>query len=88
MSLTLLFCIFITFSAVQQPPLKPSHLICGRYTLQVGLDMDGFISSGFNPFSSNLAALNCSVVRVSGDVVWYEMDAEEGACGTTLRVKT
>ncbi|XP_044202247.1 pancreatic secretory granule membrane major glycoprotein GP2-like [Thunnus albacares] len=41
-------------------------------------------SSGLNPFSGNLAAHNCSWVRVHNDVVWYEMEAQAGACGNIL----
>ncbi|XP_078022219.1 scavenger receptor cysteine-rich type 1 protein M130-like [Epinephelus lanceolatus] len=66
----------------QRPP--PPQLICGRDKLHVGLDMPGFTSSGLNPFSSNLAARNCSWVRVRDDVVWYEVEATAGACGNTL----
>ncbi|XP_049901123.1 uromodulin isoform X2 [Epinephelus moara] len=67
---------------VQRPP--PPQLICGRDKLHVGLDMPGFTSSGLNPFSGNLAARNCSWVRVRDDVVWYEVEATAGACGNTL----
>ncbi|KAL7404920.1 hypothetical protein ABVT39_021137 [Epinephelus coioides] len=66
----------------QRPPLP--QLICGRDKLHVGLDMPGFTSSGLNPFSGNLAARNCSWVRVRDDVVWYEVEATAGACGNTL----
>lgn len=50
----------------------------------MGLDLPGFTSSGLNPFSGNLAARNCSWVRVRDDVVWYEVEATAGACGNTL----
>ncbi|XP_049428738.1 uromodulin [Epinephelus fuscoguttatus] len=66
----------------QHPP--PPQLICGRDKLHVGLDMPGLTSSGLNPFSGNLAARNCSWVRVRDDVVWYEVEATAGACGNTL----
>ncbi|GLD60908.1 deleted in malignant brain tumors 1 protein-like isoform X1 [Lates japonicus] len=42
-------------------------------------------STGLNPFSGNLASRNCSWVRVLDDVVWYEVEAQAGACGNTLR---
>lgn len=50
--------------------------------------MADLTSSGLNPFSGNLAARNCSWVKERDDVVWYEVEATEGACGNTLRVKT
>ncbi|XP_068585038.1 uromodulin-like [Cebidichthys violaceus] len=72
---------------VQRPPpsLQPSQLICGRDKLQVGLELASFTSSGLDPFSGNMAAPNCSWVRVRGDVVWFEVEATAGACGNTLR---
>ncbi|KAI3352882.1 hypothetical protein L3Q82_019461, partial [Scortum barcoo] len=69
----------------QRPPLQPSQFICGRDKLQVGMSMSSLTSSGLNPLSGNLAARNCSWVRVQNDVVWYEVEATEGACGNTLR---
>ncbi|XP_044047286.1 uromodulin-like [Siniperca chuatsi] len=70
---------------LQRPPLQPPQLICGRDKLHIGLDLAGLTSYGLNPFSGNLAALNCSWTRVHDDVVWYEVQATEGACGNTLR---
>ncbi|XP_051239658.1 pancreatic secretory granule membrane major glycoprotein GP2 isoform X5 [Dicentrarchus labrax] len=72
----------------QRPPLQPSQLICGRDKLQVGLNLADLTSSGLSPFSGNLAARNCSWVRVRDDVVWYEVEATEGACGNTLRTNS
>ncbi|XP_051239679.1 scavenger receptor cysteine-rich type 1 protein M130-like isoform X2 [Dicentrarchus labrax] len=72
----------------QRPPLQPSQLICGRDKLQVGLNLADLASSGLSPFSGNLAARNCSWVRVRDDVVWYEVEATEGACGNTLRTNS
>ncbi|XP_044202048.1 pancreatic secretory granule membrane major glycoprotein GP2-like [Thunnus albacares] len=69
---------------VQRPPLQPSQLICGHDKLQVGLDLASMTSSGLNPLSGNLAAHNCSWVRVNNDVVWYEVEAQAGACGNAL----
>ncbi|KAM6941613.1 uromodulin-like, partial [Lycodopsis pacificus] len=69
----------------QRPPPQPSQLICGRDKLQVGLDLDSLTSSGLSPFSGNMAARNCSWVRVSDGVVWFEVEAAAGACGNTLR---
>ncbi|XP_056227795.1 deleted in malignant brain tumors 1 protein-like [Seriola aureovittata] len=66
------------------PPLQFTQLICGRDKLQVGLDLASITSSGLDPFSGNLAALNCSWVRVRNNEVWYEVEAEAGACGNTL----
>ncbi|KAL3996061.1 deleted in malignant brain tumors 1 protein [Sarotherodon galilaeus] len=54
----------------QQPPLQPSHFICGRDKIQVGLHMGSMSSSGLNPFSGNLASSNCSWVRVHDDIIW------------------
>ncbi|KAF1394858.1 hypothetical protein PFLUV_G00005500 [Perca fluviatilis] len=73
---------------VQHPPLQPSQLICGRDKLQVGLDLARLTSSGLNPFSGNLASHNCSWVRVTDGVVWYEVEAIAGACGNTLRTNS
>ncbi|XP_037619294.1 uromodulin [Sebastes umbrosus] len=70
------------------PPPLPSQLICGRDKLYVGLDLAGFTSSGLNPFSGNMAARNCTWVRVRDDVVWYEVEATAGACGNTLRTNS
>ncbi|KAK9539800.1 hypothetical protein VZT92_002297 [Zoarces viviparus] len=69
----------------QRPPPQPSQLICGRDKLQVGLELASFTSSGLSPFSGNMAARNCSWVRVSDGVVWFEVEAAAGACGNTLR---
>lgn len=87
-SLTLLFGDLLSFNLVLHPPLQPSQLICGPDKLEVGLDLAGLRSAGLDPFSGNLAARNCSWVRVRDDVVWYEVEATEGACGNTLRVRT
>ncbi|XP_053192210.1 uromodulin-like [Scomber japonicus] len=71
-------------STVQHLPHQPSQLICGRDKLQVGLDLASMTSSGLNPFTGNLAARNCSSVRVLDGVVWYEVEAQAGPCGNTL----
>nr|XP_046261943.1 deleted in malignant brain tumors 1 protein-like isoform X2 [Scatophagus argus] len=70
------------------PPLQLSQLICGHDKLHIGLDLLSLTSSGLNPFSGNLAALNCSWVRVHDNIVWYEVDATEGACGNQLRTNS
>ncbi|XP_047198252.1 deleted in malignant brain tumors 1 protein [Hippoglossus stenolepis] len=69
----------------QHPPLQPPQLICGRDKIQIGLNMAAITSMGLNPLSGNLAVRNCSWVRMHNDVVWYEVDAQAGACGNTLR---
>ncbi|XP_031720465.1 pancreatic secretory granule membrane major glycoprotein GP2 [Anarrhichthys ocellatus] len=69
----------------QHPQPQPSQLICGRDKLQVGLELASFTSSGLSPFSGNMATRNCSWVRVSDGVVWFEVEAAAGACGNTLR---
>ncbi|CAK6982387.1 LOW QUALITY PROTEIN: uncharacterized protein LOC128375818 [Scomber scombrus] len=74
----------LAYCAVQHHPLRPSQLICGRDKLQVGLDLASMTSSGFNPFTGNLAARNCSSFRVLDGVVWYEVEAKAGPCGNTL----
>lgn len=84
-SLTLSFCDLVSFSLV---PLQPSYFICGRDKMKVGLDVSDLAASGLNAFSGNLAVLNCSWVRVKNDIVWYEVDVIDGACGNTLRVIT
>ncbi|KAM7390920.1 hypothetical protein PAMA_008901 [Pampus argenteus] len=68
----------------QGPPPQSSQLICGHDKLQVGLDLASMTHSRFDPFSGNLAARNCTWVRVQDDVVWYEVEARAGACGNTL----
>uniref|UniRef100_A0A3Q2VX95 SRCR domain-containing protein n=1 Tax=Haplochromis burtoni TaxID=8153 RepID=A0A3Q2VX95_HAPBU len=78
----------MSFSLVRQPPLQPSQLICGHGKIQVGLHMGNMSSSGLNSFSGNLASSNCSWVRVHDDIIWYEVEAREGACGNLLEVKT
>ncbi|XP_061534873.1 uromodulin-like [Phycodurus eques] len=67
-----------------QPSLRPSHLICGPDKIRVALDSVSITRAGYNPLSGNLAVRNCSWVRVQGDVVWYEADAQADACGNTL----
>ncbi|XP_053274159.1 uromodulin [Pleuronectes platessa] len=69
---------------VQRPPLQPPQLICGRDKIQMGLNMAAITAMGLNPLSGNLAVRNCSWVRMHNDVVWYEVDAQAGACGNTL----
>uniref|UniRef100_UPI0037E8697A uromodulin-like n=1 Tax=Semicossyphus pulcher TaxID=241346 RepID=UPI0037E8697A len=65
-------------------PTLHHQLICGPDKLQVGLNLAGLTSSGLNPVSGNFAARNCSRVRVFNNMVWYEVDAMEGACGNML----
>ncbi|XP_060941240.1 uromodulin-like [Limanda limanda] len=50
-----------------------------------GLNMAAITAMGLNPLAGNLAVQNCSWVRMHNDVVWYEVDAQAGACGNTLR---
>ncbi|XP_028258249.1 deleted in malignant brain tumors 1 protein-like isoform X2 [Parambassis ranga] len=69
----------------QHPQLPPSQFTCGRDKIQIGLNLYNMTSSGLDPFSGNLAALNCSWVRVQNDTVWYEVDAQANACGNMLR---
>lgn len=66
-------------------PPQPTHLICGHDEIQVGLEVAAIASRGLDPFSGHLAVLNCSSFRVRDDVVWYQVAAEEGACGNMLR---
>ncbi|XP_062243290.1 deleted in malignant brain tumors 1 protein-like [Platichthys flesus] len=70
---------------VQRPPLQPPQFICGRDKIQIGLNMAAITSKDLNPLSGNLVVRNCSWVRMHNDVVWYEVDAQAGACGNTLR---
>ncbi|XP_074521549.1 uncharacterized protein LOC141787165 [Halichoeres trimaculatus] len=65
----------------EAPSFINHQLTCGPNKLQVGLDIDDLISSGLSPFSGNLASHNCSWIRVHNNVVWYEVEALEGACG-------
>ncbi|KAF3844040.1 hypothetical protein F7725_016088 [Dissostichus mawsoni] len=76
-----------TFSSTEAPN-QPSQLICGRETLQVGLDVDSLTSSGLNPLSGNLATLNCSQFTVRDNVVWYEVETRAGVCGNTLKTNS
>ncbi|XP_042077558.1 deleted in malignant brain tumors 1 protein [Haplochromis burtoni] len=73
---------------IRQPPLQPSQLICGHGKIQVGLHMGNMSSSGLNSFSGNLASSNCSWVRVHDDIIWYEVEAREGACGNLLEINS
>ncbi|XP_054634935.1 uromodulin-like [Dunckerocampus dactyliophorus] len=71
-----------------EPSLHPSHLICGSDKIQVGLDSLFITRVGYNPLTGNLAVRNCSWARVQGGVVWYEADAQAGACGNTLKTNS
>ncbi|KAM9769952.1 uncharacterized protein ACNS7B_006867 [Menidia menidia] len=68
-----------------RPTIHISELICGRDKLQVGLHIASVDSSGFNPFSGNLASRNCSWVRVHNDTVWYEVETEADTCGNIMK---
>lgn len=72
---------------LDRPPSLTSQLVCGQFRFGVGLDIDHVTSFGFNPFSGNMASNNCGRIREYNNVVWYEVDAIEGACGNTLTVK-
>ncbi|XP_036980484.1 uromodulin-like [Acanthopagrus latus] len=63
-----------------------SQLVCGQFRFGVGLDITHVTSLGFNPFSGNMASNNCGRIRVHDNVVWYEVDARDGACGNTLTI--
>ncbi|XP_061578277.1 uromodulin-like [Cololabis saira] len=63
----------------------PMQLVCGRNKLQVGLFVSSLAFSGLDPLSGHLANRNCSRVRVHGDVVWYEVEAQTGVCGNIMR---
>ncbi|KAK5926887.1 hypothetical protein CgunFtcFv8_022422 [Champsocephalus gunnari] len=76
-----------TFSSTEAPN-QPSQLMCGRETLQVGLDVDSLTSSGLNPLSGNLATLNCSRFTVRDNVVWYEVETRAGVCGNILKTNS
>ncbi|KAM7009866.1 scavenger receptor cysteine-rich domain-containing group B protein-like isoform 2-T2 [Tautogolabrus adspersus] len=67
----------------EAPALHDYQLICSPDKLQMGLDLADLIS-GLNPYSGNLASRNCSWARVQNNMVWYDVDAVEGACGNTL----
>ncbi|CAB1456741.1 unnamed protein product [Pleuronectes platessa] len=75
----------LSVNVVQRPPPQHPQLICGRDEIQIGLNMAAITAMGLNPLSGNLAVRNCSWVRMHNDVVWYEVDAQAGACGNTLR---
>ncbi|KAK2815803.1 hypothetical protein Q5P01_026270 [Channa striata] len=68
-----------------QHPLQAFQLICDHDKLQVGLDLSAAKFFSLNAFSGNLAAGNCSRVRLHNDVVWYEVEARAGVCGNTLK---
>lgn len=86
--MTVLFVDLVSSFLVQSPPPKPYQLECDRDIMKIGLDVNELINSGFNPFSGNLANRNCTSARVLDGVVWYEVEASEGACGNILRVRT
>ncbi|XP_030289467.1 deleted in malignant brain tumors 1 protein-like isoform X5 [Sparus aurata] len=71
---------------LDRPPSLTSQLVCGQFRFGVGLDIDHVTSFGFNPFSGNMASNNCGRIREYNNVVWYEVDAIEGACGNTLTI--
>ncbi|KAG7486888.1 deleted in malignant brain tumors 1 protein-like [Solea senegalensis] len=68
-----------------RPPATNEQLICGADKIQIGLNMAATTSIGLDPLSGNLAVRNCSWVRVRDNVVWYEVEAQAGACGNTMR---
>ncbi|KAK2815802.1 hypothetical protein Q5P01_026269 [Channa striata] len=72
-------------SVVCQHPLQAFQLICDHDKLQVGLDLSAAKFFSLNAFSGNLAAGNCSRVRLHNDVVWYEVEARAGVCGNILK---
>ncbi|XP_054652476.1 uncharacterized protein LOC129192445 isoform X4 [Dunckerocampus dactyliophorus] len=65
-------------------PTFPSRLICGSGKMEVGMDSAHVRRAGFNPLTAHLAFRNSSRARVQDGVVWYEADAQAGACGNTL----
>ncbi|KAM9425688.1 uromodulin-like [Pholidichthys leucotaenia] len=79
----------LAYCAEENPPAPapPAHfdLICGRDNIQVGVQVASMMSSQLDPFSGNLAANNCSLVRESDGIVWYETETKEGACGNKLK---
>ncbi|XP_074521444.1 uromodulin-like [Halichoeres trimaculatus] len=68
----------------EAPSFLDHQLICQPNKLQVGLHVDDLTSLGLSPFSGNLASHNCSLPRVHKNVVWYEVEALEGACGNSF----
>ncbi|XP_054633376.1 uncharacterized protein LOC129181784 isoform X2 [Dunckerocampus dactyliophorus] len=62
-----------------------THLNCGSDKIQVGVDSAGLRSTGHNPLSGHLEALKCSQATKHDGVVWYKVDAQEGACGNTMK---
>ncbi|XP_054632025.1 uncharacterized protein LOC129181213 isoform X1 [Dunckerocampus dactyliophorus] len=62
-----------------------THLNCGSDKIQVGVDSAGLRSTGHNPLSGHLEALKCSQATKQDGVVWYKVDAQEGACGNTMK---
>ncbi|XP_054865751.1 uromodulin-like [Amphiprion ocellaris] len=71
---------------------SPSHeapqLICRSDKLLIGLHINSVTAAGLNPFSGNLASRNCSWFSLQDDRVWYEVDAQAGACGNDLRTNS
>nr|XP_057938321.1 uromodulin [Doryrhamphus excisus] len=64
--------------------LRPSRLICGSDKIQVAVNSVVTTNAGYDPLTGNLAVHNCSLVRVQGDMVWYEADTRANACGNIL----
>lgn len=85
-SISSLFSLLV-FLSLAPPSDLTSQLVCGQFRFGVGLDITHVTSLGFNPFSGNMASNNCGRIRVHDNVVWYEVDARDGACGNTLTVK-
>ncbi|XP_054642924.1 uromodulin-like [Dunckerocampus dactyliophorus] len=72
------------------PKLDPSlsNLNCGSDKIQVGVDLASTRPTGYSALTGNLADGKCSWTRDKHGVVWYDADAQTGACGNTLTINS
>uniref|UniRef100_A0A665USD0 SRCR domain-containing protein n=1 Tax=Echeneis naucrates TaxID=173247 RepID=A0A665USD0_ECHNA len=84
-----LFMLYLhMFFSLVKPTLEPSRLICGDEKIRVGLNLGRITALGLDPNSGHMAVLNCSRVVMNQDLVWYEVEAQAGACGNIMKVNT
>ncbi|KAI1886553.1 hypothetical protein AGOR_G00196980 [Albula goreensis] len=53
--------------------------------MRVGLNSAALLAGGLDASSAHLAHFNCSAYQESNGMVWFEVLAREGSCGTQLR---
>ncbi|XP_029949271.1 deleted in malignant brain tumors 1 protein-like [Salarias fasciatus] len=67
------------------PPLDAFHLYCQESKIQIQVQANRLVASGFDPFSGHLADRNCTWVRENYGWIWYEVDTQPEACGNLMK---